>query len=616
MLRGVELVTTSLMLLATFLLILLLGLNAILKRLAPRWRLSQADLLYLFVMLSISGSISGVGMMQFIVPMLSHIFRYATPENGLDRFLPFVPTWMVPQLSVIEAFYGGQASFFTSAHLRGWLTPMVTWSVFVFAFLGFMLCTNLLLRRQWIERERLTFPLVYFPLELTREGPGSLLRQRLLWVGFLIPVVLQSLASLNHLYPSIPYLPLKPSSALNLGRLLAGDPSSPFANVTLAFYPLALGIAYFVQLDVLFSCWFFYWFARLEEMACVLLGFRGGGAAPRLAEMPYLNQQSLGAFVALGAVALWLARPHLRQVFGGALRGDEAGDRREGDVSSRIAVLGLAGCGIFLLAFCRLSGIPLPLLGLFFLIYFLTVLGLTRIRAEAGLPWAFGPNHPPHIFLAWAVGPANIGPRALTALTYFQWFDWDYRGVTMPFQMEGLKLASAAGLRGRDMVKAILVASGLAIVVAYLALLAIYYHHGAESATVESYRAQWAEMPFGLLRTWADSQAGADWAETAGGAAGAAVVFLLAWLRTRWLWWPFHPVGYALSATFTPEWLWCPLFVVWLVKLLLLRYGGIRLYRRGIPFAVGLILGDYTVTALWAVAGLALGRTMYTTFPL
>jgi hypothetical protein len=185
-----------------------------------------------------------------------------------------------------------------------------------------------------------------------------------------------------------------------------------------------------------------------------------------------------------------------------------------------------------------------------------------------------------------------------------------YRSATMPHQMEALKVSSSAGA-GVPTARAILTSSVLATVVAPIVILAIYYHFGAESAKVEDYRTQWASMPLNLAATWDESTQGVGWNEIAGGAVGAAGAVALGALRGLWLWWPFHPVGYALSCTFTLEWLWCPLFVTWLAKLLVLRYGGMRLYRRGIPFAVGLILGDYLAAAIWAGFGLATGPATY-----
>jgi hypothetical protein len=507
---------------------------------------------------------------------------------------------------VLPGFYNGQTTFFTQTNVLGWLHPLIIWSVFVFAFVAFTLTLSLLLRRQWIEKERLSFPIVYFPLEMTREDT-SLWRTRLLWIGFVIPVVLQSLAALSSLYPAIPNIPLKPSPALNIGRFFA--PDHPLNPVTLAFYPMALGIAYFAQTEVLFSAWFFYWVARLEELGSIALGFRGPMSQ---SDMPYLNQQSLGAFVALGGLALWFARGEIvgafRRVFG-IDRGTEGLDRAHTG-----AVLGLIATGAFLVAFCLLIGIPIQITLLFYSIYFLVVIGFSRIRATAGLPWLFGPNHPPHIFMTWAVGPRNISTQALTSLNYLQWFDWDYRGTAMAHQMEALKLSSAAGLRRRDLVKSLLAAVSVATVVSLITVIAIGYRYGASSGKVEQYRMNWAGMPLNLLTTWGESGRGIGWDEIAGGAFGLVMVIVLTVAHAQWGWWPFHPVGYALSCTFTLQWLWCPLFVVWAVKLLVLRYGGVRLYRAGIPLAVGLILGDYVVAVIWALVGLVTGQQMYSIF--
>ncbi len=601
-----ELVSSSLMMIVTCLLLIFLAANFLLRRGKPGWRLSRAELLYLFIMLTAACNIAGVGMVQFLVPLLGHIFHYATPANGWSYFHPYVPPLLVPDPAVLPAYYLGESSFLTRAHLLGWLSPALVWTGFILAFIGFTLSLSVLLRRQWVEKERLSFPIVYFPLELTREDT-SLWRDRLLWIGASVPVILHSLAALNHLYPSVPYVPLKPSSQLHLGRFF--PPGHPLSAITLAFYPMALGIAYFAQTEVLFSCWFFYWIARLEEMASIALGFRGPMSQ---SDMPYLNQQSLGAFVALGAVAVWLARGELARALKSAV-----GIRRSGGeepAPPRSAVFGFLATGLFLVGFCLAIGIPGRIIALFFTIYFLVVIGFTRIRATAGLPWLFGPNHPPHIFMTWAVGPRNVSMQTLTSLNYLQWFDWDYRGTAMAHQMEALKLSTAAGLRHRDVAKSILLSAAIAIVVAFMAFLAIAYHFGAESGKLESYRVNWAEMPIDLLAIWGASQQGIGWDEIGGGAAGAVVVLLLSFAHTRLIWWPFHPVGYALSCTFTLEWLWCPLFVVWLAKLLILRYGGIRLYRRGIPLAIGLILGDYAVALVWAAIALVTGEHMYSTF--
>jgi hypothetical protein len=65
-------------------------------------------------------------------------------------------------------------------------------------------------------------------------------------------------------------------------------------------------------------------------------------------------------------------------------------------------------------------------------------------------------------------------------------------------------------------------------------------------------------------------------------------------MRARFLWWPFHPAGYLVSGSFGLFRLWLPIFVSWLCKSLILRYGGLRGYRRALPFFLGLVFGEFT----------------------
>jgi hypothetical protein len=64
------------------------------------------------------------------------------------------------------------------------------------------------------------------------------------------------------------------------------------------------------------------------------------------------------------------------------------------------------------------------------------------------------------------------------------------------------------------------------------------------------------------------------------------------------------------------QWLWFPMLLGWIFKALILRYGGMKGYRGALPFFLGLVLGDYTISG-----GLALFYTLvdapgYRTFPI
>ena len=89
----------------------------------------------------------------------------------------------------------------------------------------------------------------------------------------------------------------------------------------------------------------------------------------------------------------------------------------------------------------------------------------------------------------------------------------------------------------------------------------------------------------------------------------------LAALRMNFRWWPFHPVGYAVSGSWSMDQLWLCVFIAWLVKGLLLKYGGARAYQPAVPFFVGLIMGDFVVGSFWNLYGILAETQVYHFWP-
>jgi hypothetical protein len=615
--EGTDLVAMSLIIAVVILLFLLVMGNLALKRWWPRAAFSQAELMTIYTMLTVSVGISGIGVGQFLIVTLGNFFYYATPENKWAQYWHYVPAWMVPEREVLRGFYAGQSSFYTWEHFLGWLRPALVWTGFITTLLFCMLCMNAILRRQWMERERLTFPIVTLPLELTRDGgPMELFRNRSFWIAFTIPCVLESLASLNFLYPSVPYVPIKPSPPIDLTGMFTSPPWSAVGYLTLSFYPLVIGIGYFLSLEASFSCWFFYLFTKVQNVAVTALGYRDPNAGSIAQRMPYLVEQGTGAFLGLAIFTLWTARRHLRDVFRKAFLGSRRVDDTHEPMPYRVAVFGLLGglgglCG-FMIAAGMSWYLPLQ----FFLLFFLTIITFTRIRAEAGVAWGFGPNMPPHRFMATALGSSTWGAPNLTLFSYLQWFDLDYRCVAMPHQLEAFKIAEQARIRSRQLVLVIMLATVVAALASFWALLTIYYTYGAATAKVNGWRTWMGSVPFHNMEEWLRNPRPTDYASLRAVSIGVIVTGLLTALRTQFVWWPLHPVGYAVANTFTMDWLWCAMFVAWAIKLVVIRYGGMRLYRHYIPFFIGLILGDYLIGGAWSLIGLAFGVRVYRTFPI
>jgi len=77
-------------------------------------------------------------------------------------------------------------------------------------------------------------------------------------------------------------------------------------------------------------------------------------------------------------------------------------------------------------------------------------------------------------------------------------------------------------------------------------------------------------------------------------AAGLAAVLVFSTARLRLAWWPLHPVGFAVGYVYPVRVTAFTVFLVWAFKSLVLRIGGIVLYRRLQPFFLGLLIG-YTL---------------------
>ncbi len=107
--------------------------------------------------------------------------------------------------------------------------------------------------------------------------------------------------------------------------------------------------------------------------------------------------------------------------------------------------------------------------------------------------------------------------------------------------------------------------------------------------------------PWRKLRGWLIAPRDADVSSTAAYAFGLLFTLFLASMRTRFLWWPFHPVGYLVSGSFGLFRLWLPIFLTWLIKTLILRYGGLDWYRKARPFFFGLIVGDCVIGSIWTL---------------
>lgn len=592
-------------------LLVLIPINLLVKRFSPRAALTQAELLLIYAMNTIAVYISGLGMVQFLNPTLIGWRYYATKENHwANSWYRFIPHWaVVNDPATIRDYYSGHSSLFTLPHLAGWAGAIGLWSAFIFVMLFCFYCISTLLRRQWMEREKLIFPIVVIPLEITQNGGSTpLWRNKLLWGGVALAGVLESLATIHYtLAPTLPYLPIKAGeSKLDIDQYVTTTPWNSIGTTQIGLYPLVIGLTYFLSLDVSFSCWFFYLLTKLEAVAATAWGFRDPGAGAALARVPYTGEQGTGAFLGLALLALYFARPHLAETLRKAFRGDRTVDDTDEPLSYRTAWIGLLVSSALLVGFAVALGLSLGTALVFWTLFLLLALAMTRIRAEAGLPW--GPGGAggwtgAHSVIVGYEGTQSFSGQELTGFAFLRWMDSDMRCLPQPAEMEAMKIAASTAprpLNPRHLTAALMAAVVVGTLAAWMSCLGLYYHYGAATAGLDAWRVAQGHYQFEELQTWLNNPRPFDPPRLGGAIVGLAVVSLLAMLRSRFVWWPLHPIGYAVGNTDAMNWIWFPTLVGWLAKRLILRYGGVQIYRAALPFFLGLVLGDYAISGLWS----------------
>ncbi len=615
---GSEMIESSLLPLAVFSLLVLTLLNDLLRRVRPQAAFTRAELLLIYVMQSATLGVAGLGQLQFLVQVLPAPFHHATPENEwASTFHPHIPAWWVPPASVLKPFYEGNSSLFTASHLRGWAVPALVWSGFLLTLWWGFLCLATMLRRHWIESERLAFPLVALPLALTEQGAArGLLRSRPFWIAVGCVFAFRTVSALPLLEPRFPSPPGLDPDAGQLMHLTGSFGQHPWNAVgyfALSFHPVVIGITYFLPQDVSLGIWLFYLLGRGEMVAAAALG-AGSGAR----EVPYPAEQGMGAFLAIAALSLWGARRHLINVARKAL--GPAPDVRDDDevISYRTAFWGFLAAFALLVGFATLGGLPLVASLVFFALYLVMIVAVARLRAEAGPMLSYGPDMSPHRLLIQVPGATAWDAASLTPLGFFHWFDSDYRTVALPQHLETFKIAEAEpGLRSRALARSLMGAMVVAVAISWLCLLALYYHYGAIAPVGDNgWRVTNGRMPWNSLNAFLNDTPPGQHFRLGWVTLGFSLTAALMKARATYFWWPLHPAGYALAhAGFSLPWVWFPTFLGWAAKGLLLRYGGMRLYRRALPVFLGLILGDVAATCLWSLLGLLLNTRMYLFFP-
>lgn len=598
-----------------FTLLVVTAANLLVRRSRPNLALTRVELVTIYAMLSVTSAVCSHNMMEILVSLMGYAFFFQSPENGWGKlFLDRLPQWLiVSDMETLKHFYYGNSTFWTPANYSAWIVPILSWSAFTAVLLFTMLCINSILRKHWVESERLTFPIIMLPLEMTDET-GSLFRNRYMWMGFAVAGAITFVAGLNYLYPSIPCIRIVRQ---NFGQYIVTPPWNAMGAIIVGFYFWAIGIAFLMPLELSFSCWFFYWLVKMELVASRSMGLHElnivGGSFDRT--YPFLISQSYGAYLGFFVMSVWSSRHYLRRVFRTAFRGTKEEDESREAMSYRSAILGLIGGLLFLGTFAYRMGMTIPIIAAFFALYLVFAVILSRIRAELGFPTHDMHQMSPAYPITTAIGTQNVDTQNLVGFSLFHWIGRNFASHPSPHQLEAYKLSERVGSPARQMFVAVMIAGIFALPIGFLNLLHVYYHNGGATANMETWALGFGSECWNRLGTWIKQPTSPSPLSLVFVGVGFAISTMLAFLRLKFFWFPLHPLAYAIGPSWGISQLWMPIFIGGTAKFLVLRFGGLKQYRKALPFFFGLILGEITIGSLWTIVGIVLGIPTYDFWP-
>jgi hypothetical protein len=583
------------------------GLNLLVRAILPTLAFTGSEMLTIYVMMATSCVLASSGQMQFLVPTITAVWHYATKDNGWAAlFQPYIPHWLAQtDPKVLAGFYGGR----TSVPYSRWLPQIAAWSGFMVALAGASFCTVSILRRQWVDREQLSFPTVQLPLALVQEKT-PILRSPIFWLGFVIPFSISVLNTFALNIPGVPLLNLRANPLFQ--NIYFPPPWTIMSSVQFSLYPFVIGIAYFAPLDVTFSCWFFFIVTLVEHILGSALGFDATVVQSNRAAFPYIGYQGAGAFLGLALVSLFASRKYLTEVYRKAIGTNPALDDSGEPMSYRAAFIGLVVSLAAMTVFCVVAGMNALVAFVVIIMGLLYMLSATRVRAETGDAWLGGPDIDVNTLVTRTLTGNMLDAHDLTILSFLRPIltNSDLRCITMPHQLEAMKMGQAAGVNLRSLAKAIAIATLFGLIVTFCICLTFWHKYGAEVGT-DLWRTGQGRVPFDNLADLLRNKPTPDLPGIGGVIFGFAVTALLCSLRTQFLWWPLHPIGYVIANTYTIQQTWMPFFVAWLLKMLVIRYGGAKTYRATQPFFLGVIAGDLIGGGFFTAFGAFTGINVY-----
>ena len=565
--------------------------------------LNRSELVLVYVMLLVVSALCTMGMSLQLLPSLTALFYYASPQNKwAEKLFPHFPEHRI----MVDDGDGNRSFFEGTDRAAGipyeaWVEPLIWWAVFLLALYVVMVSVAVILRRQWVESERLPYPLTQVGMAIVggerEEGlVNDLFRRRALWFGVAIPLLFGSLMALHQYDPAVPSIDLHWRMDF-VGR----------QRLELYIRFAMIGFSYLINTQVAAGLWIFHLLSKFELELLQVAGVQSEqNFVYGVHEHSLLAYQGGGALIAMVLLGLWVGREHLKNVFGKAFgRAPEVDDGDE-IMSYRSAVAGLIGGSGVMVGWLWLMGtklwVALLLIGVALSIF----IGIARVVAEAGLAAVRSPMIAPDLIVQ-GLGSQLVGASGVFNLSLTYIWCADIRVFVMVMIANGLKLIEEMDRKSRRYVFwGIVLAIFIGSVGSCWMVFHLVYQYGG--INLDAWRFKGGPTTIYNMAARNLEPTGVDWSGLGFFLGGGMVMLLMTWMRQRLLWWPFHPIGFPIGANMLMNHIWFSVFIAWVVKVVVLRYGGAAFYRSSQTFFLGLIMGEVLCNGIWVVIDYFTGK--------
>ncbi|MFX1284077.1 MAG: DUF6785 family protein [Promethearchaeota archaeon] len=629
--------------------------------------LNFAEIGIIYTTLSIS-SIFAIMPMWIIRFLVFEFFKGAGAVGGATgSFIPsvWIPSWPT---AIDNMVLGGEPTW------GYWVIPILFWSLYFITWGIVQFSSAVLNRQQWIEVERLNFPVAQAIVESFKAGEIEGLEEKSrvfgispFWLGGILAFLLYiprllSALSVREIIPfdfSVPefmnwlYYDNIDELGIQVAQTIFGG-SANRVTLNINFAPIWIAFAFLVPIDILLGAiiWYFTFYIVLPPIQVslglydnppnqdvgtnyIFVGHRAG-AVGTIWEFPipifgetlsigglFPHFISRGMWIGFPLALIWFNRRYfgqtIRKAFGRVQTSDNEDDYR-------FAYLGII-IGMLILVILNLMSGMGELAFVFPLFFLLIYWTWTRVRAESGFmsffmmfgPWYHEMEALPYIYwhmtpernfsgLPISVADTNSQQMSTSGIMFiYLSTDRALGAAPQPASMESFKLADMAGVSSRSIYPLQILAIIFGVIIVFPLVIWGTHYFGWTNFK------EFSEFDFGLWEGAVGSNVTGDKItglppEWQGWILqfllGIPLAFLIEWARNMFLWFPISvPAIIYGDAAMTGMGLFIPNIIAYILKVLIFRYGGTRIYEKvAFPLAAGFFI--FGLSAFWLSEGI------------